>query len=523
LTLFAFSATYLALGALQLPGLHWDAALYATPIVSVARGLGWKFDAFEPQLIPNPERIYDYHGVTSIVVYGWLLKAKSYKELLAWSGVFNLATFVAYTCLFRRALASQNRLSLPLSLLFGTLAGVICVGLQGRPEHLIPLILTFPLVIYACRKTRRYWLGASTITVGLVLATSPLPGLVLGIGSIALLALIRGRESLSFWGEVVASAAIATVTAAVMIQLGTPFGFLHWLARFIDESTRDAHPDFTHYLLRPLAQNDFLYGFTAFAPLWNWFVILTFAWIVILLIKRRCYASTAIMIGSAIFFTPKGADYTYICFFPAAILALFIFSAPQASLSWNSTPGLQRHLSVLVQPLLVLVGILYFGGFMRMLYNAFHNYRLQPAYVSQGFCRFLRRSDHDPTAKRSGLIIGFPHLYRPSMIALAGDDSCRFITKSATTTPLMGREAQEEVIPSAEGDRRAIIPTHYILAKSRFDPRDRPPNDLSIQGHRFRLTANHWNQLSRNIFGRDFWPPDPLANGYDIAIYRRIK
>ncbi|MCX5949028.1 MAG: hypothetical protein NTY67_12895 [Cyanobacteria bacterium] len=228
LLILVISASFVLLGWIGWPGLHWDAALYATPVLNVGRSEGWLIDDFPLIALINTDRSYHAHGVLPVLVFGALFKAKTYASLLFLQGLVNALTFGVYSLLFRLALKRQGFWSLPASLALGVMAGIAAVALQGRPEHLIPLILIAPFWAFFKGATRSACFYIAAIVTGVVFVTSPLPGLMLAIFCSLGLGYVLPARSLAAWKYLITFASIAAAVSVLIITLFCPFSFFDW-------------------------------------------------------------------------------------------------------------------------------------------------------------------------------------------------------------------------------------------------------------------------------------------------------
>lgn len=64
------SGAFIYLGSIGWPGLHWDSALYGTPVINVANGKGWKFGSHGLAILNDPNRSFNFHGILHVFVYG---------------------------------------------------------------------------------------------------------------------------------------------------------------------------------------------------------------------------------------------------------------------------------------------------------------------------------------------------------------------------------------------------------------------------------------------------------------------
>lgn len=510
LVLAACSALFLALGSLQWPGLHWDSALYATPVLSVANGEGWLFDSYAPQLIKRADRIYDFHGVLHVLVFGAALRTRDYGSLLFWSGVINCITFLVYAYLFHRVLQGRGILRLPLAILFALCSGVVTLSLQGRPEQLIPLLVSAPFLCFCAGASARFVRRVSGVVAGLVFLTSPLPGFFYGLGIIVLFALHTARPGLRVWREAALLLLTAAVTCALVIQIACPFSFLAWLRNISGEGGRSM--DFTPFLLRPLALDDFIYGLSTYAPLWRVFAIGCCVAAALALIEARRFGVLILVAAMVPALATRSGDYVYLGLIPAQLLVfLHRIKAHEEGIR------LSEDLPAPLVFLSIFAGFYAFGIVRILDQGRIHliNHTGRSSALS-----LLRQ--HLPAKQHGDVpLIGFPNLHSPSLVTLGERGQYRMIGTQSFPRPEPPRGTVRTDELASLHQASGIDLDYYLMPQPSetltYAP---PPLQIHVEDQRFRLIADNWGRRRRGILGIPL-RHDEFDRAYGVALYRR--
>ena len=197
------------------PGLHDDAVMYSTVILNRADGRGNTFDVYSPAIFrQNGVKEFGGHGQLYYSLLAPLLSEPRYGALLKLIHSINLACLllaVSTAWVFLRREREWSHLacaaaSLPFA--FATVS--VMHYLQGRPEHGIPPVLLSFALLRSLSKRAKEFNFFSGAEIGLVAAISPLPGGILGLGTVFSRGLQPGRKSLWVTASISALAALAT-------------------------------------------------------------------------------------------------------------------------------------------------------------------------------------------------------------------------------------------------------------------------------------------------------------------------
>jgi len=492
------AVAFAAFGALGWPGLHWDASLFATPVLNVAQGDGWIFGGYPLRLTTYPDQEYAHHGILHVIVFGVLLRTSSWETFLLASGVVSAASFLAWMWVSSRISHPATRWTWITSLGIGITAGMIATGLQGRPEQLGPLLLSLPLLLRTLVPDPRVFRAALFLQLGIMPLLSPASGLLYGMGLVYWLALQHEKSSLrAFLLQGIVANGTALATAWLVISLFCPFSLPEWL-----RSTAGGIPgslDFSHHLF------DFrlsrLLGVSFYAPGWNLLVLCSGLFFVFILFRRRCWIGLAFFLSVALYTYPKLTDYGYAAFFPLVLYYLY-----QQAGRHTLRLGLPRPRIVVGLALLAITG-LYGLGFLR-------NAALCTLMVTKGIDLAESRAhldelgaldygDHHATA--------FQGPSRPSFIVF-GDGGKNYIVAQHGKN-LAWRFPH--VVAYQETLEQTI--DFYIHPQTRPGP---PPADLLVGLERLELVHSGWTDDRPQLLGV---PLAKVMPGYQFALYRRAE
>lgn len=508
LLVIATGSVFLGFGITGWPGLHWDAVLFAPTILNVARGEGWQFNSYhfsadEFQLLLMNNRPYNAHGVLNILILGRLLNINSYSKLFFMSGIINALTFLSYSILFRNSLPFKKWQGIATSLIFGIMAGMIGVGLQGRPEHLIPLLVSLPLWARALHLKHIYNLLICAIITGVVFIASPLPGILLGAGIFVLMALMQGDYHPRFWAHMILFAIVALGSAALTIEIFCPFSFLAWLRNL--STVREGAMDMTQWLLRPRSAA----GSSMYAPLWNLTVIAGVVSATLALARKKCFASLIVMWIILARVLPKANDYGYAGFLPAMVLIIchHIFL---------STENRKLDTTFFNQPWLILlsgVATLYLLGFAKVVQQTIQQWNSPSTFAA------AKASIAELTAGIGGraTAIAYPTMFTPSFVALAQPSGPRMI---GSTWPESQPWGSLHPMDSFEKSQNIRI-QYYLLPRKVTSLGQTPPPSIYLGRGKYTLISNQWAETGTAI---------PIlsnllkqySQNYQFAVYRRI-
>src|ERR1035441_1869445 len=213
----------------QWPGLHHDSAFYTTPIIkSAALGL-WEFDAYLPALVGHHGNgSFNFHGQLYQFVFGKVLRCASYESLFRWTAALNVLTYIAYLALGWKSFRLYfPRLGPWLATGMAAVAALACLYLQGRPEHLLPLLMSVPFLMHEWRVTAPFAKSAAYVGLGLTIVLSPIPGVLCLMGVVAWVAMGHPDKWIHeiFWGGIFSgSTALAVSLVACPVN---PWQWVH--------------------------------------------------------------------------------------------------------------------------------------------------------------------------------------------------------------------------------------------------------------------------------------------------------
>jgi hypothetical protein len=198
------------------PSLHHDALVYVTPAINFESGQGWSFAVFSVPLVNGARTDWSFnaHGQLYQSVLAWALSIFGSRELMLAVGALNVVTVLLLAVYLALAFRAGGMGAWGIAL--WTIVGVagtaaILLWIQGRPEQLLPLLLA---VTGMARLAAQAWWArdlVAGITIGLLGATSPLPGIL--AASTVLILLVCAERGLV---RLVAGLAIVAVTGLVV-------------------------------------------------------------------------------------------------------------------------------------------------------------------------------------------------------------------------------------------------------------------------------------------------------------------
>jgi hypothetical protein len=456
-------------GLYQWPGFHWDGAFFLTPILHAARGQGWTFGGYTYFLLERPTILYNFHGFLTVILFGSILRAASWQTIYLWCGVLNAAIFLVYTFLYHRALARHGHQSLILASSFGLIPAVLGIGVQGRPEHLGMLLVPIPLLILELTRRPQWALLVAYGACGLLLITSPLPGLA-GFVIVAQVLLWRANHSgrwRSLFAELPVFLLLSLSLAAIVTRIFAPFNFFSW---FREVALEGGEAKYFEGAVAMIYESRL--GLTMIAPFWNLLIVCGFIGVVILMLERRNRIGLVLLTCSALYFNRAMADYGYVSFVPLVILAGIEY------------PRLRRHGALAsINDQWIFRSLCLFA----MVYTfVFSQYFLQSIV--------LQRSGHSLATERARLeknvgagsssssraSIGFPGIRTPSMIVL-GNGGIDYIDLdypqiSGSSVEALsryerkfGRQLKYFVLPMMPFTSLKDVPASILLDGKRFD------------------------------------------------------
>ncbi|MFM7057324.1 MAG: hypothetical protein ACKO2P_10425 [Planctomycetota bacterium] len=323
-----FCSAFVWMCAAQWPGLHWDAACYAPPILSAARGEGFAAAAY-PSWNIRLEGTQTHHGLLACLLYGQVLECSDWERLLFCYGFVNAGTCFVWWWIFSR----QKYLGVwngwkPAAIMAGVAAGCLGVGLQGRPEHPAIVIAGIPFLLTSGSLIVR--LCVLGVTTGLLFCCSPSAGVLGAAGVCLFLALRPDFSEQLFWKRFCLTGLLGISTFGCTTLL-MPISLTEWLVSFARASQSTL--DFSSHLVR--FQNGGLWGTSILAPFWNVAVIFYFSAISGLMFLRRRWSPLIVFWIIALKHYHVFTDYGYAC---GLLPLLRIFLALAAATPLRSTP-----------------------------------------------------------------------------------------------------------------------------------------------------------------------------------------
>lgn len=469
------------------PGLHHDSVLYATPIVNMAARGVWEIDSYIPSMISDSGKHFTRHGQLYQFLFGRVFHCASYERLLAATAVFNAVTFLATLLLSRRMIATQSpRMSLLLSSGIAAMTALFLLWVQGRPEHLIPLLMLAPFAAHEWPRTARYARHVGYAALGLVVVTSPLTGVLCCLGVVGWIAL-RYKER--FFAEMFACAGVSLATAFATLLITCPVPPWQWVKNTTQASQGT-----------PSNLGAFFTHLTNDIPYWNLIILSSILLLAIALVRRRMIW-VALLLG-AVFVSLLWKFQVYVLagFVPVIMLAMVARHGREAL-------GLPRLISQVPTLIVTLVSVTSLATFARMalLATVFAREGVSFAKTSaeiQGLRYCLGPNER----------LGFFWLARPSFVAFGGPGQGLLSVDSDVIL-----QKPDLFLPDYETQhgckvRYLLLPQHGYLIPV-------PPPPPLLAGGAFKLVRNGWTTQPAKLAGMTISDSIP---GYQYALYERV-
>lgn len=499
-------------GLIQWPGLHLDAAFFAPIVLNVANGRGWTYDSFPFFMVFHGDQNYDFHGILHVIVYGILLGASRWTSLFLWLALVNSITFLIYFFLYLRVLCRNGVSSTLLAALFAVVPAVLCLGLQGRPEQLAPLLIALPFLLLEVGFGERVFLFVLPVIGALLILLSPLPGAIYCASLLLALTIHSLRQPFS--PEHLKSLGLGILCGIVLtfaiFEIFTPFDLARWLHR----TGAGGSTAFTglRYLFNVAT---YKWGFTLIAPLWNTFLLLFFGVCLAALVARRHLFRPLHILALVVFalvfskVLPVALDYTLVPFIPAAALVLL----DRKGHGWLfDAPWLSRRI---VQWPLALFAILYAYVFVQLAVLAGSRMAAGDSLSATRarLHQLISANGNLPSPSGKPAVVAVNSLSQPSFIVLGGENLAVTALGPASFSPnkdslaqryeaMFNREIRfyvtEQKFPFLSGD----IPKVVWLGQQPFD-----------------LVGHHWS--SQYSLLERLVRPRQIAGDYRFALYRR--
>ena len=482
---------FIMFGVLKWPGLHHDSVLYATPIINLATGNGWRFDSYAFTFINRPSDEYSFHGVLYPIIFGLLLKISNYENLLLWSSIFNAIAFIVYTFLFYRALTTKFPVwGLLIATIFGAMAGLISQELQGRPEHLAPLLIAIPLLMREFNITREYFRYYCYIIAGLLFILSPLPAAIYGMGLIFWLSLYHRKK---LWKELLLAGIISLGSSGLIITVFCSFSPLTWLNNVFFAGNSPLLPtDFWRLTTTDIS-------LTSTYPAYNFFVIIVVLLVVKTLLQRKLFVILIIWLLLGFYLMPKVQPYGYTPFFP--LLLLMICGKEQNWITQNEK----------IKNWITYIGTgftgIYFLVLIRLTIMLIIYWQQGTSFV-QAKVNLQQFSEKlNPSNER----IGYYWLNRPSFIAFGSVNQPLISVESGV---LMENNEDTILTTYEKKFNKKIV---YIIIPQLGHISNLPE---TINNSQFKLVYNGWTNKRAKFMGIKLGGAVP---GYQFALYKRVK
>lgn len=470
------------------PGLHHDSALYATPIVNAAARGVWEIESFVPSLISESGTLFTRHGQLYQAVFGRVLRCASYTQLLAWASVLNTATFLAALLISQRLLRDQHpRLAPVLSSGIAAMTALFTLWVQGRPEQIIPALMLLPWAAHLWQRTARYARYAGYSVLGLVVVTSPLPGLLCCLGVVAWIGL---RHRQSFFSETAICATISLFTAVLTLLIICPVNPWQWVHNTTQASVGT-----------PSNLGAFFTHLTDDIPLWNLVILGSMALLFAALVRHRLALLAVLLAAVFISLLWKLQVYVLAAFVPIIMLVL----ASQHGTEALRLPRLLNPLPLLLVLLVSLTSLYTLGrtGLLALSFSRQGTSFAATATVVRELQTSLPKNER----------VGFFWIARPSFVAF-GEPGKGLLTLE----PEVLRNRPDPALQTYEQThgcrvRYALLPQHSYL----IPPGSSPPSVMG--GGAFALVRNGWTSDPAKVWGLTLAQAIP---GYQFALYRRV-
>ncbi len=504
LIIFAWSFVYL--GNIGWPGLHWDAAMYGTPVLNVANGKGWIFGGYGLQVTLRDSLAYNMHGFLHVFIYGVVLDSVTWARYIFAQGIVNSLAFALYSviCLCVQAKASRTSLySVILSIFIGTVAGVICIGLQGRPEQPVPLILVLPLAAILFVSNRLYLAALLGLSLGLLIVCSPLLGLVFAVFALFYLFGTSDSGFRKFWQDACVTIGVSLFVSICLIWIITPFSPLEWFSQVFEAGQQ------VHNLLLP-EKRDYRLGKPIVTPAWDilsvFLIIVSGIW---LWRSKKSWTSMLFLTTAIIFFNGKIWSYSYLPFIPLS-LVLCLRKSKSTEDSIIPSHRILKTAAFVVSLSYAIILFIYFSVTI-----VTPRYQLSQAIAQQ---RFANSKAGQELASGTAAV-GFPNISWPSMVVL-GDAGPRYVSFSPHRVPRSDPSLQQY-------ERKFGVKVNWFIYPQKVTKTNSvPPASIYLGANRFTLVDNGWVEPTwvdqklrliklpnRNIL--------QLTSRYNFAIYRR--
>lgn len=513
-------ATFFFFNFIGWPGLHWDAAFFAPVAINIASGKGWIFDdGYLAFFFLHGNNVYDFHGVLQPLIYGGLLRASSMKALLVWMSLFNAATYIAYAVVFFLILKRNRRPSLWRSLLLAVVPGVISLGLQGRPEQLLPLLFSIPLLCGELGASAELVSFSLPIISALACMLSPLPGFVYGVFCFAIMLAKNSsvvasiRSARAFW----IGMGVALIFSIAIFKLFIPFDLIHWI-KDIAFSGRSA----LNELPKTLNFRAGRWGYTLPSPATNLIVVTAALLYLLELLLRKKLLSFLILFSSLWWSSATMGDYGYVAYVPL-VLAFMIDGDLMSKFAITS----------LIKPRFIFRASLAIAFLYLYVFGLYSSIAIAHANSSSTLLHgasFLKKTGvlgvaPGPIQQSADDVIGYSEVMAPSLVVFS-DTQSSFVTAQADS----GDRSAAGFNKKGSGPQKTGWLRRYESMTGKkiryyLHPQQYPflPGDLpatvNLDEQKFDLVANSWRK--EYSFFEKLPMPRSFPSSYRLAIYKR--
>jgi hypothetical protein len=505
------SGAFILFGMFGYPGLHWDAALFSTPIIKLADGQGWKFGSYTLSFLTNQSGEYWGHSILYPKIFGQILGLNNYNSILFFSGIFNSLTFIVYWILYLLVTREQrSRLDCFYSIAFGLVGGIAAIQLQGRPEHLAPLTMSIPIFISKFLNTSSFVEISIYLSGGLLFVLSPLTGVVYAMGAVFWMERqysrhipvgVAARSLSNQFSYILKKGLIGALTgggvAILCIETSHGGGAIEWLANtFVGGHS---NPHLKNWFQLACDFGFSLTGFNRNMPLYNILVVVVFAVCLGLMLRARSWVFLLVFLGLAIYLCPKVQHYGYMAFVP--MLAICMVDERGA---WLEALGRGRKWLALATKILASV---YVFIFLRILILFFIHLGSGMSLPDAKSALATLTKDRDAKRER----IGFLWLHNPSFVVLS--PLPEFLLAVEPSLIEKGEDGFLAKYEKQSGQivRYVVVPELGHLASA--------PDKIGKGDQEFSLVFDSWVHQKAELFGLKV---GGILPGYQFALYERV-
>lgn len=482
------------------PGLNRDAAMFTTPIISLANGQGWTFHGYLYYLNQNLSGKYNFHTLLYPFVFGLILKANTYEKIAFYSGIINSLTF---SCYYLTALASlgesRTKGTLFQAIQISIATGVITLYLQGRPEQLVPLILLFPYLVNkwynSQSKIMSCYIIATVLTITLLGLLSPMTAIIYLVGVTGWELGHHGRHTLN--PRSLRSLSVGLVISAVLVALvfkSCDFSLGEWIKNTITIGSADP----TIQLLERITSFS-MAGLSFEIPLWNIPILITSILIIGAIIrsnKALKWLKGAIFLCGLSYLVRSAQAYSWVGFVPIILLFALDYSRITRWVGLYARP-----LSIIYLAYLWIYSILFIRYVLLFL-----------LYIHSGVLFSEAKQEIEKLTKASqsgGSLIAYYWTSMPSFVVMSNKKSPWITAENSLL--ISGSDAQLSKYEKHTGR------TIKYLILPQLSHINAPPPVIYNGVKKYRLIHNRWTERRARIWKIKLGGSMP---GYHYALYK---